>query len=161
MESATGLYLLRHAILDSTRFDAAFREYIKRWAFKHPTPADFFRSMEDGVGEDLSYFWRGWFLRTDVVDQAVDSVRTVKDSTGTTYTAIYLASPGGLPMPVDLRLTFADRSTEAVRLPVEIWLLRNRYVYIRPARAELVKVEIDPDAQFPDVRRENNVWQKR
>jgi len=64
---ATGLYLLRHAILDSTRFDTAFREYIRRWAFKHPTPADFFRSMEDGVGEDLSYFWRGWFLRTDVV----------------------------------------------------------------------------------------------
>jgi hypothetical protein len=116
---ATGLYLLRHAILDSTRFDAAFREYVRRWAFKHPTPAEFFRSMEDGVGEDLSYFWRGWFLRTDVVDQAVDSVRAVKDSSGTTYTAIYLSSPGGLPMPVDLRLTFADGSVENTRLPFD------------------------------------------
>ena len=157
---ATGLYLLRHAILDSTRFDAAFREYIKRWAFKHPTPSDFFRSMEDGVGEDLSYFWRGWFLRTDVVDQAVDSVRTVKDSTGTTYTAIYLASPGGLPMPVDLRLTFADGSVENTRLPVEAWFQGNRFTYVRVFPKELVKVEIDPDKNFPDVRRQNNVWTK-
>src|SRR5882762_5460161 len=123
-----GLFLLRHSILaDTTRFDTAFREYIRRWAFKHPTPADFFRSMEDGVGEDLSYFWRGWFLRTDVVDQAVDSVRTVKDSSGTTYTTIYLSSPGGLPMPVDLRLTFADGSTENTRLPVEAWFEGNHF----------------------------------
>ncbi len=157
---ATGLYLLRHAILDSTRFDAAFREYIKRWAFKHPTPSDFFRSMEDGVGEDLSYFWRGWFLRTDVVDQAVDSVRTVKDSTGTTYTAIYLASPGGLPLPVDLRLTFADGSLENTRLPVEAWFESNHFTYVRVFPKELVKVEIDPDKNFPDVRRQNNVWTK-
>ncbi len=117
--------------------------------------------MEDGLGEDLSWFWRGWFYTTAVVDQAVDSVTTLRDSSGAPYAATFLSSPGGLPMPVDLRLTFADGSTEAVRLPVEIWLLRNRYVYIRPARAELVKVEIDPDSQFPDVRRENNVWQKR
>jgi hypothetical protein len=157
---ATGLYLLRHAILDSTRFDAAFREYIRRWAFKHPTPAEFFRSMEDGVGEDLSYFWRGWFLRTDVVDQAVDSVRTFKDSSGTTYTAIYLSSPGGLPMPVDLRLTFADGSVESTRLPVEAWYEGNHFVYVRQFPKELVKVEIDPDKNFPDVRRQNNVWTK-
>src|SRR5436309_11789117 len=157
---ATGLYLLRHAILDSTRFDAAFREYVKRWAFKHPTTADSFRSMADGVGEALSYFWRGWFLRTDVVDQAVDSVRTVKDSTGTTYTAIYLASPGGLPMPVDLRLTFADGSVENTRLPVEAWFQGNRFTYVRVFPKELVKVEIDPDKNFPDVRRQNNVWTK-
>ncbi len=62
---ATGLYLLRqHIVADTARFDAAFREYIRRWAFKHPTPADFFRSMEDGLGEDLSWFWRGWFYTT-------------------------------------------------------------------------------------------------
>ena len=159
---ATGLYLLRqHIVADTARFDAAFREYIRRWAFKHPTPADFFRSMEDGLGEDLSWFWRGWFYTTAVVDQAVDSVTTLRDSSGTPYAAIFLSSPGGLPMPVDLRLTFPDGSTEAVRLPVEVWLLRNRYVYLRPARAELVKVEIDPDSQFPDVMRENNGWQKR
>jgi hypothetical protein len=157
---ATGLYLLRHAILDSTRFDVAFREYTKRWAFKHPTPADFFRSMEDGVGEDLSYFWRGWFLRTDVVDQSVDSVRTRRDSTGTTYTTISLSSPGGLPMPVDLRLTFADATTDNARLPVEAWFEGDHFTYVRAFARELVKVEIDPDKNFPDVRRQNNAWTK-
>src|SRR5881296_352232 len=153
---ATGLYLLRHAILDSTRFDTAFREYIRRWAFKHPTPADFFRSMEDGVGEDLSYFWRGWFLRTDVVDQAVDSVTVRADSAGR-RTNVFLSSPGPLPMPVDLRLTFADNSVQLLRLPVETWFLGNRYVYVQQFGKELTRVEIDPNHAVPDVRRSNNV----
>jgi hypothetical protein len=157
---ATGLYLLRHAILDSARFDAAFREYTRRWAFKHPTPADFFRSMEDGLGEDLSWFWRGWFYRTDVVDQAVDSVRTRRDSAGVTLTGIFLSSPGGLPMPVDLRLGFADGTTEDVRLPIETWYGGSRFVYVRQFPSDLTKVEIDPDTNFPDVRRGNNVWIK-
>src|SRR2546426_190311 len=158
---ATGLYLLRHHILnDTTRFDAAFREYIRRWAFRHPTPADFFRSMEDGLGEDLSWFWRGWFYRTDVIDQAVDSVRTRNDSSGTTA-LVYLASPGGLPMPVDLRLTLANGAVETVRLPVEIWYRSNRYAYARRVAADPVKVEIDPGMNLPDVRRENNVWVKQ
>jgi hypothetical protein len=157
---ATGLYLLRHHILDdTTRFDAAFREYIRRWAFKHPTPADFFRSMEGGLGEDLSWFWRGWFYRTDVVDLAVDSVRTRADSSGLTAW-VFLSSPGSLPMPVDLRLGLAGGGTEDVRLPVEIWFQGSRYVYQRQVAAEVVRAEIDPRQNFPDVRRANNVWVK-
>ncbi len=154
---AAGLYLLRHEIVDSTRFDAAFREYIRRWAFKHPTPADFFRSMEDALGEDLSWFWRGWFYRTDLVDQAVDSVRTRRDSTGM-LAGIFLSSPGGLPMPVDLRLTFADGTVEQVRLPVEIWYEGNRFLYVRRVPKDVIKAEIDPEKNFPDVRRGNNTW---
>src|SRR5947208_2780094 len=74
---ATGLYLLReHILADTAPFHSTFPESILRWAYKHPTPADFFRSMEDGLGEDLSWFWRGWFYRSDVVDLAVDSVAT-------------------------------------------------------------------------------------
>jgi len=157
---ATGLYLLRHEILDSTRFDAAFREYVRRWAFKHPTPAEFFRTMEDAAGEDLSWFWRGWFYRTDVVDQAVDSVRARRDSSGTTLTGIHLSSLGGLPMPVDLQVTFADATSERVRLPVEAWYEGSRFLYVRQFPKEVVKVEIDPDKNFPDVRRQNNVWTK-
>jgi aminopeptidase N len=157
---ATGLYLLRqHILADTARFDAAFREYIRRWAYKHPTPADFFRSMEDGLGEDLSWFWRGWFYRTDVVDQAVDSVRMRSDSTGTTA-AVFLSSPGALPMPIDLRLGYANGSADDVRLPVEIWFLGNNYVYERKVTSEVVKVEIDPGQNFPDVRRGNNTWVK-
>jgi hypothetical protein len=157
---ATGLYLLRHEIVDSARFDAAFREFARRWAFKHPTPADFFRTMEDGMGEDLSWFWRGWFFRTDVLDQAVDSVRTGRDSAGASLTGIFLSSLGGLPMPVDLRLGFADGTTEHVRLPVEIWYGGSRFLYVRQFPSEVIKVEIDPDKNFPDVRRGNNAWIK-
>ncbi len=157
---ATGLYLLRHQLVDSTQFDAAFREYIRRWAFKHPTPADFFRSMEDGLGEDLSWFWRGWFYRTDVVDLAVDSVLVGTDPAGTKVTGVFLSSPGGLPMPVDLELTLADGSAERVRLPVEIWYGGNHYLYIRQFPSVLLQVEIDPDQNFPDVRRANNIWAK-
>jgi len=157
---AIGLYLLRHDILsDTSRFDAAFREYIRHWAFKHPTPADFFRSMEDGVGEDLSYFWRGWFFRTDAIDQAVDSVTGRADSAGR-WTNVFLSSPGPLPMPVDLRLTFADNSVQLLRLPVETWFLGNRYVYVQQFGKELTRVEIDPNHAVPDVRRSNNVWEK-
>jgi len=157
---ATGLYLLRqHILADTARFDAAFREYIRRWAYKHPTPADFFRSMEDGLGEDLSWFWRGWFYRTDVVDQAVDSVRMRTDSSGTTA-AVFLSSLGALPMPVDLRLGYANGAVDDVRLPVEIWFQGNRFVYERKVPAEVVKVEIDPGQNFPDVRRGNNSWAK-
>lgn len=156
---AVGLYLLRHEIVDSARFDAAFREYIRRWMFKHPTPADFFRSMEDGLGEDLSWLWRGWFYRTDVVDLAVDSVRTRRDSAGT-VTGIYLSSPGGLPMPVNLRLSFADGTTERVRLPVEAWYEGLRFLYVRRFASDLVNVDIDPERNFPDVRRGNNSWSK-
>src|SRR5437763_4770842 len=109
---AAGLYLLRQQLLDdTTRFDAAFREYIRRWAYKHPTPADFFRSMEDALGEDLSWFWRGWFYRTVVLNLAVDSVRVRQDSSGP-ITRIFLASPGALPMPVDMRITLANGSAE-------------------------------------------------
>ena len=158
---ATGLYLLRHHIVDDTsRFDAAFREYIRRWAYRHPAPADYFRSMEDGLGEDLSWFWRGWFYTTDVVDLAVDSAGTFRDNSGTTYAGVILSSRGELPMPLDLKLTYANDSTAQVHLPVEVWFQGNRYVYIRPAPAELVRVEIDPDFNLPDVRRENNVWAK-
>jgi len=157
---ATGLYLLReHILADTARFDAAFRQYIRRWAYKHPTPADFFRSMEDGLGEDLSWFWRGWFYRTDVVDVAVDSVRIRTDSTGTSA-LVFLSSLGALPMPVDLRLTYANGVTEEVRLPVEIWHLGNRHIYRRNVPADVVKVEIDPRQNFPDVRRGNNTWTK-
>jgi len=159
---ATGLYLLRHTIIgDTARFDSAFREYIRRWAFKHPTPADFFRSMEDGLGESLSWFWRGWFYSTDVVDIAVDSVKTAQDRDGGTFAGVFLSSPGKLPMPVDLRLTYANGSTDSVRLPVEIWYQGMDYLYVRKIPADVTKVEVDPDLALPDVRRDNNVWVKR
>jgi hypothetical protein len=72
---ATGLNILRETIMGRELFDYAFKEYARRWAFKHPTPADLFRTMEDASAEDLDWFWRGWFYSTDVTDISLDSVK--------------------------------------------------------------------------------------
>jgi hypothetical protein len=151
---AVGLVLLRDHITSPERFDPAFREYIRRWSFKHPTPADFFRTMEDGLGEDLSWFWRSWFYTTDRLDQAVDSV-ALSDSAGV-ISRVYLRNAGQMPMPVDLALLMDDGSTQRVRLPVEIWGLRDRYTALIPKQVK--GVVIDPDGWYPDVDRSNNRW---
>ncbi|MFI1771678.1 M1 family metallopeptidase [Thalassobellus citreus] len=72
---AAVLYMLRHTIMGPELFDHAFRTYSKRWMFKHPTPADFFRTMEDASAMDLDWFWRGWFYTTDVSDIGVKGVK--------------------------------------------------------------------------------------
>lgn len=75
---STGLNILRETIMGRNLFDFSFREYSRRWAFKHPTPADFFRTMEDASGEDLDWFWRGWFYNTDPCDISIDTVKVSK-----------------------------------------------------------------------------------
>ncbi|HMU46893.1 MAG TPA: M1 family metallopeptidase [Chitinophagaceae bacterium] len=101
---ATGLNILRETIVGRELFDNAFREYARRWAFKSPTPADFFRTIEDATGEDLDWFWRGWFYGTDACDIAIDSVKyAVPDVTATppqvndTTIMIALAKPAVNP----------------------------------------------------------------
>ena len=74
----TALNILRETIMGRELFDYAFKEYARRWAFKHPTPADFFRTMEDASGVDLDWFWRGWFFGIDPVDISIDTVRWYK-----------------------------------------------------------------------------------
>lgn len=75
---ATALNILRETVMGRELFDYAFKEYSRRWAFKHPTPADFFRSMEDASAVDLDWFWRGWFYTTDAVDISLDSIQWYK-----------------------------------------------------------------------------------
>lgn len=76
------LTILRETVMGRELFDFAFKEYANRWKFKHPTPADFFRTMEDASGVDLDWFWRGWFYSTDHVDLAIDNVQFFKLSDG-------------------------------------------------------------------------------
>ncbi|TMI61757.1 MAG: M1 family metallopeptidase [Bacteroidetes bacterium] len=95
---ATGLNILRETIVGRELFDNAFREYAKRWAFKHPTPADLFRTLEDATGEDLDWFWRGWFYGTDACDISIDTIKHAKaDVTAipnqTKDTVVYRALP--------------------------------------------------------------------
>jgi hypothetical protein len=153
---AIALRLLREVVVGPERFDAAFKEYFRRWAYKHPTPADFFRTMEDGVGEDLSWFWRGWFHTTAQLDQAVDSV-ALADSAGV-ESRIYLRNAGGIPMPVELSLLMDDGSTQRLTLPVEVWFGGATYTAIVPGPKKVNSVIVDPESRYPDVRRENNRW---
>ncbi|HET7042889.1 MAG TPA: hypothetical protein VFI13_12765, partial [Gemmatimonadales bacterium] len=156
---AVGLHFLREQVLDSTVFDRAFAEYTRRWAFHHPTPADFFRSINDGVGEDLSWFWRSWFFRTDHLDQSVDSAKAVTVRDRTTF-RVFLSSHREMVAPVEMRVTMSDGSVRIVKLPVETWLNGDRAQWIlAPAPAPTpVKVEIDPRGVYPDVDRSNNTW---
>ncbi|HKH83319.1 MAG TPA: M1 family metallopeptidase, partial [Gemmatimonadales bacterium] len=151
-----GLVLLRDNIVGRQRFDAAFKQYIRRWAYKHPTPADFFRSIEDGVGEDLSWFWRSWFYTTEALDQAVDSVAS---DSGSIASRVYIHSVGAMPMPVELELVMDDKTTRHISLPVEVWYGGDHYNVLVPEAKKVVKVTIDPKKIYPDVRRENNVWE--
>jgi aminopeptidase N len=77
-KAGTGLFMLRETIMGRELFDKAFKEYANRWAFKHPKPADFFRTMEDASAVDLDWFWKGWFYTTDVCDQSIDQVKWFK-----------------------------------------------------------------------------------
>ena len=106
------LQILRHEVLGKERFDPAFRAYIRAWAYKHPSPADFFRIMRDASGMDLDWFWRDWIYTTARLDQAVDSLGTEK---------IFLSNRGTMTLPLEMDLTYQDGSTERVKLPVEMW----------------------------------------
>ena len=149
-----GLILLRETILGPQRFDAAFRHYVAAWAFRHPQPADFFRSMEEGSGEDLSWFWREWFYRTDLLDQAVDSVALSADR----HPQVFLSNRAGLVMPVTLEIALADGRVLRRTLPVEIWMLGNTFVLPLEGDALPTRVTLDPDTALPDVDRQNNLW---
>jgi hypothetical protein len=153
------LHFLRNEVVDSAAFDLAFREYTRRWAFRHPTPADFFRSMNDALGEDLSWFWRSWFMRSDHLDQAIETV-TQQDVSGQVITTVILSSRLEMVAPVELRITGADGSTRTVKLPVEAWLRgqRTSYRFLSESAAKPVRIEIDPRGVYPDIDRGNNIW---
>ena len=151
------LSLLRDQVLGRDRFDAAFREYLRTWAFKHPTPADFFRVMRDHAGQDLDWFWRGWVYSTARLDQAVDSVVAVNDS----VTEIHLSNRGGLVMPATLALVLEQGdapNTRYVRLPVDMWNLGPRFTYRHRGPERVVAVTLDPAGELPDADRGNNRW---
>jgi hypothetical protein len=148
------LNLLRYEVLGRDRFDGALREYIEAWAFKHPTPADFFRVMRDQSGMDLDWFWRGWVYTAARLDQAVDSIATRADG----GQSVIILSNGTMIMPAELKLTFADETVQTVRLPVDMWNLGRRFEYRVPGSKRVIAAEVDPRAAYPDTNRANNRW---
>ncbi len=241
---AVALNILRETILGRELFDFALREYANRWRFKRPTPADFFRTMEEASGVDLDWFWRGWFYSTDHVDLSLDKIYQLRLDTQNpdidfgrrrqeeadkppslyvmrnhdegkpvwvdanedvrdfyddndrftptnadrnTYTAFLdeledwekaalaraieedqhyyvfeFSNLGGLPMPILLELTYADESTEMLRIPAEIWRRSHHQVQKLITRQKtLVSAVIDPLWETADVDVENNHYPRR
>jgi hypothetical protein len=156
---AAGLTLLREQVLGAQRFDLAFRTYINRWAYKHPTPDDFFRTMENVSGENLNWFWRSWILNNWRLDQAVKEVKYVKDDPkqGAVITII---NNEKMPMPVIMEIKTVSGKTERIKLPVEIWERNTSWTFIYPSAEELQIVVIDPDHMMPDVDTDNNTWKR-
>ena len=150
-----GLDILRDHILGVERFDSAFRTYIARWAFKHPTPYDFFRTMENVGGEDLSYFWRGWFFTNDKLDQGVTEIKYV-DNDPAKGADITLVNNEQMVLPVPLLIEQENGQKDSLTLPVEIWQRGGTWTFRYPSTSTISKITIDPDHDYPDVNPSNN-----
>ena len=237
---ATALNILRETVMGREQFDYAFKRYANRWKFKHPAPADLFRTMEDASAIDLDWFWRGWFFTTDHVDIALTSVKPYRINTrnpvtengrmreqqeetspgissirnreaiAQTYDEIdttlrdfytdydplestvldeqeyqqYLGSLsaeeratleadkyyyeltfkniGGLIMPIVLEFTFADESTQVLRIPAEIWRMGTETVSkVFPFEKEVTAIVLDPFLETADTDTSNNYYPSR
>ena len=145
-------------IVGKDRFDYAFKQYIKNWAYKHPTPIDFFRSMDNGTGEDLSWFWRGWFMNSWKVDQSVTEVKPVlKDGKTVGYT-IKVNNLEKMPMPIILQIKLKSGKTETVKVPVDVWMKNTSWLVRYATTEEIVEVVLDPNKLIPDGNPDNNTW---
>ncbi|AQX12285.1 peptidase M1 [Elizabethkingia meningoseptica] len=152
------LKVLRENVLGKERFDKAFREYINRWAYKHPAPDDFFRTMENVAGEDLGWFWRSWILNNWKLDQAVSAVKYVNNDY-TKGALITIQNLEKMPMPVNVEIQFKDGGKQTVSLPVDIWRRNTEWTFRAPTTKEIQSVTIDPEGNLPDVNPANNIWQ--
>lgn len=153
---SASLWALR-SILGAGRFDRAYRTYIRRWEYKHPTPWDFFHTMSDVAGENLNWFWGPWFFSRGRLDQAVAGVTQRGNAVTVT-----IANRGELYAPIDLTATLANGTTVSWRERASVWFGGAAQVTSRHQVAGAVRsVEIDAERNFPDVDRTNNTWHHR
>jgi aminopeptidase N len=142
--------------------DRALREYVRRWAFKHPTPGDFFRTVENVTGADLSWFWRGFFYSTAVLDVRIDSVVTQvpadRDSAAGSVASIFLQRTTSIVFPVEMRLRLANGTTSDVRLPVDVWASGMDIEAQFPVTARVVGVRLWPDRVAIPARSDHDTW---
>ncbi len=179
---ATALWILRETIMGKELFDHAFKTYSQRWMFKHPTPADFFRTMEDASGIDLDWFWRGWFYSTEVTDIGIKNIRKfyaeedqnqnvnfiedtseglqitkTKTANANYFYEITFNKPGGLVMPIIVAYTYDDGTTEKKTYPAQIWRYNDKQVTKAiHSEKQITKIVIDPDLETADVDVTNN-----
>ncbi len=155
-----GLALLRNTILGPERFDYAFRTYVQRWAFKHPTPFDFFKTIEDGAGEDLGWYWKAWFYETWTFDLGVTSV-TYKDNDSAKGAQIVLELHQKMALPVDVDIVYADNTKQRIKLPVEVWQHGAKWTLQLESTKAITSVMTDPDHVLPDNNAGNDGWKDK
>jgi len=156
-KAALGLRLLRDEILGPERFDAAFRKYTAVWAFKHPKPSDFFRTMDSEAGEDLSWWWRGWFMENWQLDLAVTGVAYVENAPAK-GARVTVETRDKLVAPTVVEVRYADGTVKRTAIPVEAWQLGGKIVLRLEGGPAIVSVTVDPDHKLPDRDRSNNTF---
>lgn len=156
-KTAAGLNILRNSIIGPDRFDYAFKTYIRRWAFKHPQPIDFFRTMNDAAGEDLGWFWKEWFFEAWKFDQTVKGVKYIGDDPAN-GSLITISNLQQMVMPAVVKITEQNGKVETVRLPVDIWSRGADWTFRYHSTSTITSVVLDPNGEFPDIDRKNNTW---
>ncbi|MGE8512165.1 MAG: M1 family peptidase, partial [Chryseobacterium culicis] len=129
--------------------------YIDRWAFKHPTPWDFFHTMENVSGEELNWFWRGWFFNKWKIDQAVKNVKYINGDFKNGV-QITVENIGQLPMPTTVQIKFKDGTAQTMKIPVEVWKRNTEWTFKVDSTKEIDEVKLDPNSEVPDINLENN-----
>lgn len=160
MKPGQMLTALRDVVLGKERFEAAFREYVARWAFKHPTPWDFFHTIENVSGEDLSWFWRAWVFNSWKLDQTVKEVKYNKGDM-TKGAEITISNLEKMAMPVSVIVKETNGNEYKLDLPVEIWQRGPDYTFTVNSTTEIKEVTLDPLKKLPDFNRDNNSWKKK
>ena len=237
---ATALNILRETIMGRELFDYAFKTYCERWKFKHPTPADFFRTMEDASAVDLDWFWRGWFFSTDHVDIALSNVKLFQLNTqnpeveksfsrnqyenrdvhigetrnktqiketinekddniddfygkrdvfkvdaldlkeyqdlkgdldddkikllnaGYFFYELSFENVGGLVMPLIIKVSYMDQTSEIIRIPAEVWRAKEYNISkVFILEKEVESFQLDPFLETADTDLQNNSWPRK
>jgi hypothetical protein len=142
-------------VLGDSVLDAALTTYAREWSYRHPAPWDFFHTVERVSGRDLDWFFTPWFFGTDVLDQAIETVRGV----GTASPAVTIRDRGQIPMPTRVAGITAAGDTVTATIPVEAWLSgASTQTVTLHASAPIEEVVLDPEAMYPDVKPENGRW---
>ncbi len=143
------------AIVGDSAVRKAMSSYAVEWKFKHPSPWDFYMSMNHSLGKDLGWFWNDWFFTTDTFDQSIESV-TTRSGNG----LITVDDRGQMAMPIIAKVDFADGTSETVTSPAEVWFAGSRHASVSvPLRGRTIRtVTLDPENRFQDLDRTNNVW---
>ncbi|HEY1773048.1 MAG TPA: M1 family metallopeptidase [Gammaproteobacteria bacterium] len=154
-KAAYALSLLRDQVLGPKVFDRILNDYIRAWAYKHPSPYDFFRFFDNEAGQDLSWYWQEWFFENWQLDQAVTGF-TYRDHNPAEGADISLENEAPMAMPAQIRIETCDGKKQDLRLPVEIWSYGPHWKLHADTTTAIKSVSIDPDRVLPDDNRNNN-----